>query len=531
MKYKQYFNKVLKPVIIVFISVLVITQFVAYKIYSIEKANEYKLAEKEAAHIKQQIETSLSHSITAAKMIAFLVEKDLISDDFDSVSKDLMQQNKFIDALQLVEGSTIIKTYPLKGNEAVIGFNIFTNPNHKREAIEAIKRKELYFEGPFELRQGGKAIVGRLPIYKDNKFWGFSAIIIQMETLFEVIDVNMQGENNQFIYQISKTMDNEENNFFFNHNAKMKEGIYQQTFIRLGNWNVYVKVKSPEYLMKALPFSLLGILFSGLLAYFVFVLSIQPMKLKLDVKNKTQELKNLNVTLEKRAKELTLSNEELEQFAYVASHDLQEPLRMVTSFLSQLEKKYDNQLDDKAKQYIDFAVDGATRMRHIILDLLEYSRIGRDEDEEEVVKVDIAEIIEQAKVILRKTIEEKNAKIIHKDMPIVMAYQAPILLVFQNLISNGLKYARADVDPVIEISAKELNNEWQFAVKDNGIGINKDYNNKIFVIFQRLHNKDVYSGTGMGLAIVKKIIENFGGKIWLESEEGKGSIFYFTLPQ
>ena len=169
---------------------------------------------------------------------------------------------------------------------------------------------------------------------------------------------------------------------------------------------------------------------------------------------------------------------------------------MVTSFLSQLEKKYDNQLDDKAKQYIDFAVDGATRMRHIILDLLEYSRIGRDEDEEELVKVDIAEIIEQAKVLLRKTIEEKNAKIIHKDMPIVMAYQAPILQVFQNLISNGLKYARADVDPVIEISAKELNNEWQFAVKDNGIGINKDYNNKIFVIFQRLHNKDVYSGTG-----------------------------------
>lgn len=529
MKHKQFLNKVLKPVIIVFISTLTITQFVAYKIYSIEKANEYKLAEKEAEYIKQQIEASLNHSVTAAKMVAFLVEKDLISDDFDDVSKGLMQQNKFIDALQLVEGSTIIKTYPLKGNEAVIGFNIFTNPKHKREAIEAVKRKELYFEGPFELKQGGKAIVGRLPIYKDNKFWGFSAIIIKMETLFEVIDVNMQGENSQFIYQISKTIDNEENNFFFNHNVNMKEGIYQQSFIRLGNWNVYVKIKSPEYLIKTLPFSLLGLLFSGLLAYFVFVLSIQPMRLKLDVKNKTKELKNLNVTLEKRAKELTLSNEELEQFAYVASHDLQEPLRMVTSFLSQLEKKYSNHLDEKAHMYIDFAVDGASRMRNIILDLLEYSRVGKNNDELEPININ--EVVEQAKVLLRNVIEEKGATIVYGKLPIIMAYRSPIVQVFQNLIENGLKYAKADVAPIIDIKAKELKNEWEFTIKDNGIGIKKDYYEKVFVIFQRLHNRDEYSGTGMGLAIVKKIIENFGGKIWLESEEGKGSTFHFTLPQ
>ncbi len=242
-----------------------------------------------------------------------------------------------------------------------------------------------------------------------------------------------------------------------------------------------------------------------------------------------ESLKNLNNQLLKYTNELVRSNEELEQFAYVASHDLQEPLRMVTSFLSQLEKKYSDQLDEKAHTYIEFAVDGASRMRQIILDLLEFSRVGKNNDELE--HVDTSEVVEQANVLLRKVIEEKKATISYKKLPTILAYRSPIVQVFQNLISNGLKYAKADVAPVIEISAKDLKHEWQFTIKDNGIGIKKEYYDKIFVIFQRLHNKTEYSGTGMGLAIVKKIIENFGGKIWLESEEGKGSTFYFTLPK
>ncbi len=244
-------------------------------------------------------------------------------------------------------------------------------------------------------------------------------------------------------------------------------------------------------------------------------------------KEHEESLKKLNNQLLKYTNELVRSNEELEQFAYVASHDLQEPLRMVTSFLSQLEKKYSDQLDEKAHTYINFAVDGANRMRNIILDLLEYSRVGKNNDELE--SIDITEIVEQAKVLLRKVIEEKNATIIYKELPVIMAYRSPIVQIFQNLIGNGLKYAKADVDPIIEVSVKEFKNEWQFAVKDNGIGIKRDYYEKVFVIFQRLHNRDEYSGTGMGLAIVKKIIGSFGGKIWIESEEGVGSTFYFTI--
>ena len=240
------------------------------------------------------------------------------------------------------------------------------------------------------------------------------------------------------------------------------------------------------------------------------------------ITHKINELKNVN-------KKLQTSNSELEQFAYVASHDLQEPLRMITSFLTQLEKKYNNQLDDKAKQYINFALEGSARMRNIILDLLEFSRVGTHEEEKELL--DTNEIVEETKMLLRKLIEEKNATITYKELPTILAYRSPMVQVFQNLISNSLKYAKTDEAPIIEISAKDLKHEWQFTIKDNGIGISKAYYDKIFVIFQRLHNQKEYSGTGMGLAIVKKIVESFGGKIWLESEEGKGSTFYFTLPK
>jgi len=238
-------------------------------------------------------------------------------------------------------------------------------------------------------------------------------------------------------------------------------------------------------------------------------------------------LRELNSNLKKQAKELAISNAELEQFAYVASHDLQEPLRMVTSFMTQLEKKYGDVVDDKGRQYIHFAVDGAKRMRQIILDLLDFSRVGRTEDDLE--DVDFNKLLNEILALYRRQIEELDAKISFENLPVVQTYKTPIRQVLQNLVSNGLKYQKAGVSAVITISCKETKTHYQFSVKDNGIGIAPEYFEKIFIIFQRLHNKDEYSGTGMGLAIAKKIIENLGGKIWVESKEGKGSVFYFTL--
>ncbi len=239
------------------------------------------------------------------------------------------------------------------------------------------------------------------------------------------------------------------------------------------------------------------------------------------------QLKELNLHLQKQAKELAISNAELEQFAYVASHDLQEPLRMVTGFLSQIEKKYGQVIDDKGKQYIHFAVDGAKRMRQIILDLLEFSRVGREEGGLE--EVDLNKVVNGILALYRRQIEEQNAKITSDDLPVLQTLRVPVRQVFQNLISNGLKYQKHGVSPLINISCEEIKGYWRFSVKDNGIGIEAEYFDKIFIIFQRLHNKDEYSGTGMGLAVTKKIIENLGGSIWVKSEEGKGSTFYFTI--
>src|SRR5690606_20596820 len=240
-----------------------------------------------------------------------------------------------------------------------------------------------------------------------------------------------------------------------------------------------------------------------------------------------QQLIELNAKLLKQAKDLSVSNSELEQFAYVASHDLQEPLRMITGFLSQLEKKYESQLDDTAKKYIFFAVDGARRMRQIILDLLDYSRVGRlDETMEEI---NIEDVIKEISMLYQVQISELNADIQFSNLPKIKSYKTPIRQIFQNLISNALKYHSSERQPIIQISSVDLQTHWEFSVSDNGIGIEPEYYERIFILFQRLHDRSQYSGTGIGLAITRKIIENLGGEIKVESVEHEGSVFTFSI--
>ncbi|CAN5576094.1 hypothetical protein BH11BAC3_BH11BAC3_22480 [soil metagenome] len=238
-------------------------------------------------------------------------------------------------------------------------------------------------------------------------------------------------------------------------------------------------------------------------------------------------LDDMHENLQKQAKDLAMSNSELEKFAYVASHDLQEPLRMISSFLMQLEKNYKPVLDERGKKYIEFAVDGAQRMKQIINDLLEYSKVGKTGTKKNLI--DLNKLVKEIQILLRQKIEEKNAILLVDDLPVLNVYKSPMHQVFQNLIGNALKYSKENVPVQIHIGVKEFSDHWQFAVKDNGIGINEKYYHSIFVIFQRLHNNEIYSGTGMGLALTKKIVENMGGNIWVESTEGAGSIFYFTI--
>ncbi|MCF4102687.1 PAS domain S-box protein [Gillisia sp. M10.2A] len=239
------------------------------------------------------------------------------------------------------------------------------------------------------------------------------------------------------------------------------------------------------------------------------------------------ELKLLNENLEKKVHELAVSNAELEQFAYIASHDLQEPLRMVTSFLTQLQKKYDNQLDKKAQQYIHFATDGAVRMRQIILDLLEYSRVGKMNYQFE--EIDLNKMLDEIIHLHKNLIIENDAIVVYENLPTIQAAGTPLQRLLSNLLSNALKYHQIGRNPVIQIEVKEDPEFWQISVIDNGIGITEQFFDKIFVIFQRLHSKDQYTGTGIGLAICKKIVENHEGTIWVESQVDRGSTFHFTI--
>lgn len=239
------------------------------------------------------------------------------------------------------------------------------------------------------------------------------------------------------------------------------------------------------------------------------------------------EKKKMQAKLLTVSEELKRSNTELEQFAYIASHDLQEPLRMVTSYLQLLEKRYKDKLDQDAQDFINYAVDGSKRMRNLILSLLEYSRINSVRPFE---KIDLNMLLKEVLENLSASVKENNAIIRINELPAIKGDPVLIAQLFQNLIENGIKF-RNSKNPEIIISGELKNDEYLFSVKDNGIGIEEKYLDKIFVIFKRLHSNEKYPGTGMGLAICKKIVEKHGGKIWAESEVGKGSTFYFTLKE
>jgi len=240
-----------------------------------------------------------------------------------------------------------------------------------------------------------------------------------------------------------------------------------------------------------------------------------------------RNLRQSEESLAQQAQELARSNAELQQFAYVASHDLQEPLRMVSSYLQLLARRYRGKLDDDADDFIAYAVDGAERMRSLINDLLAYSRVSTHGRDFELVDCEV--VFENAFANLQVAIEESGAVVTHDPLPTVMADDVQLVQLFQNLIGNAIKF-RGKEAIRIHISAERGENEWIFSVRDNGIGIDAEYAERIFEIFQRLHSGQEYPGTGIGLAICRKIVERHGGSIWVHSESGNGSTFQFTIP-
>jgi PAS domain S-box-containing protein len=241
------------------------------------------------------------------------------------------------------------------------------------------------------------------------------------------------------------------------------------------------------------------------------------------------EQKRLEEELAKWMDDANRAKTELQQFAYVASHDLREPLRMVSSYVQLLARRYKGKLDSDADDFIAFAVDGASRMQGLISDLLTYSRVSTHGKPFE--PTDCEAVIDRVAVNLQVQIEESQATITRDALPTVVADPTQLVQLFYNLIGNAIKFRSSERRPEIHVGAQVTDGNWLFMVRDNGIGIDPQHADRIFIIFQRLHSKDAYPGTGLGLAVAKKIVERHGGRIWVESEPGTGATFYFTIPR
>lgn len=245
-----------------------------------------------------------------------------------------------------------------------------------------------------------------------------------------------------------------------------------------------------------------------------------------ELKIQGEHLKQLNMQLEQRSLDLTKNVQELEKFAYVASHDLQEPLRTITSYIQLLQKKFDSKLDGEAIEFMDFVVSGSRRMKTLINDLLEYSRINRGEVDLDTVDCNL--VLKDVLQNLNNSITDSKAVIEAEELPTIKGNKMQMIQLFQNLIGNSIKF-RSEQTPQIKVKSRKIQGFYLFSIEDNGIGIKKEYSTKIFEIFQRLHSMQHYPGTGIGLAICMKIVQRLGGEIWMESEPGKGSTFFFTI--
>jgi signal transduction histidine kinase len=248
----------------------------------------------------------------------------------------------------------------------------------------------------------------------------------------------------------------------------------------------------------------------------------------LKYKEKERIVKKQNEELEQLVVDLKRSNSELEQYAYVASHDLQEPLRNITNYVNLLGERISNDIDGETAYYLNIIINSAEKMRSLIQNILLYSLIGKDRT---TIKIDCNKVLNEVLIDMRFSIRKNQARIRAGTLPVIEGNRSEIKQLFQNLISNAIKYKKKGVAPEIYIHCEDKNTEWEFSFTDNGIGIEEKYFNKLFKVFQRLHSEHDYPGAGIGLAICKKIVSLYGGKIWVSSKAGKGSTFYFTIPK
>ncbi|PZV87460.1 PAS domain S-box-containing protein [Algoriphagus aquaeductus] len=636
----------------VFLGIFFLTSYLSYTEYQIRLSNEREAVKAKLYELENSVLFSIRNGISAAKTLAFFAQNFDVTQNFDSIGRQILESNPNVDVIQYLDSGTIVSVYPLKGNESVIGYKVAEDPTRKEEVLEAFLRRDIYFSGPFTLRQGGVGIVGRYPIFeKSGELKGFSAVIIYLQTLIK--NTGLAGQDNGLMAIRFSKQDKATGqwiNFLPEEPGdKPYTGFSDFVMIPEGNWQLTVQLKESRALSGLVPSLLLRYLTAVIFGLITWNFSRIPNLLKKKVEEQSRDLKLINERFELASKatsdfiwdwdmeknktfrspsfyenfgygthdsqdnndfwesiihpedlaevranlnqalsgmdsywekefrvrkkngtynfiqdkgfiirnsngkairmigasqdvtarkmseleiiqtnaKLSSANQELKAFAALASHDMREPLRMISSFMDLLQKRYGDKLDEKALQYIHFATDGAKRLTQMINDLLEYSKAGFDL--EKLEEIEVGEIIQEVLELKSDIVRNTGAQLTFQGLPKIKALRIPLKILFQNLIGNSLKYVHPNLPPEIKVYGEEFGEFWKFTVQDNGIGIEADYLEEIFGILKRLHPKEKYPGTGMGLATCRKIVTQFGGEIWAESELGIGTQLIFTI--
>ncbi|CAA7627120.1 Signal transduction histidine kinase [Candidatus Terasakiella magnetica] len=470
--------------------------------------------------------------VTRGLQADIVLHRDISDGEFTGLASSLLADYPSIRNLTLARGTVISAVYPETNNRAVLGVDYRSRPEQWPTVERAIITRKPVLAGPVPLIQGGSALIGRVPVTLapsdggEPIFFGLISVVIDMPAVFAAAGVDAaalpialairgrdgQGAAGGMIWGDETIFD--------------ARAVEMDVTLPGGAWRLAGRPKggwSDDDGELRVTQSL-----GGFLAVFVALASFGTAFYVVTLRRARSRIAESEERTHALVETLRRSNEDLLQFAYIASHDLQEPLRNVASYVQLLARRYRGQLDQDADQFIDFAVGGVRRMQEMITDLLDYSRLHEERELDE--PTDSRAVLDRVLADLTTLIGESAAEIEAAPLPVVLVQANELARIFQNLIGNALKYRKPDVAPRITISASRDGRDWIFAVRDNGIGIAAEYQERIFTLFKRLHARDTYEGTGIGLAICRKLVQHNGGRIWVESVEGEGSTFCFTLP-
>jgi signal transduction histidine kinase len=475
------------------------------------------------AVVRSRLESLLNEPMTRALgVVAHIVTNNGISDqDFATAARVLLKDQHGVRNMVVSRGLVISMTYPLEGNESVIGVDFRSVPTQYASVMRAVEARAPLLQGPVPLIQGGSGLILRNPVFlQDGSFFGMANVVLDIDSVFA--EAGVTGPGQQLDIAIRGRDGTGKAGAVIHGNSALFSPDSVTTDIELvrGSWHIAARPKggwmASDKVSPGLRLMEIGVFLAMSAIAFGAAFHIVN-------QDRTRS------ALRAKSEELERSNADLERFAYIASHDLKTPLRNVGSFSQLLARRYKGRLDSDADEFIGFITDGVERMSHLIDDLLDFARVTALTDQN--TPTSAQEAVDLALLNLGPAVAEAGATVTVSSLPWVKAEKTQLARLFQNLLDNALKYADPDRPPRISITAsRQQPDRWTFHVADNGIGIDPQYFETIFEPFRRLHAPGDRPGTGIGLALCRRLVHRFKGRIWVESEPGQGTTVLFTLP-